>query len=132
MVMQTTGRPCAIRWLAMAAARCVLPVPGGPAINRPFRPGSGAPGRGAGCRSCRHTCGPLRLARRLSSVSWKVSKVRRRKRSPMPGLADDAVDALPHFALGLGLARASLLGSLGGLFLLVGFHSLRAGHLSAP
>ena len=47
-------------------------------------------------------------------------------------LADDAVDALPHFALGLGLAVCLLLGGLGGLFLLVGFHGLRAGAPLGP
>ena len=47
MVMQMTGRPRAIRLLAMAAARWVLPVPGGPDMNRPLRPGSGSPRRGS-------------------------------------------------------------------------------------
>lgn len=41
-------------------------------------------------------------------------------------------NALPHFALGLGLAVCLLLGGLGGLFLLVGFHGLRAGAPLGP
>ena len=81
--MQITGVPCCMSWFAMAAARCVFPVPFGPVMNRPLRPGS-ALLRGSLSLKASAYAAHTRRAFWFSPVGWNVSKVRRRKRALMP------------------------------------------------